>query len=278
MFANIWLEIVASDISKKGGYAEDVAATELKGEPASDWNRLALPIGPCEFNFTNAVSIAFGDSTNKYCKKYLMWAVELANRALDDPRFSVASENSSKGWMNSPMFPGNLGEVRAVKVLANAMLTANGLDVVELMISADEIAQSALLYKGNHWDEIIQARYLYAVRLMIIAGDWLEASRLLKVKRKFSQLPQLFEILNAIVESGLRRGVEDEDNEDIARFDAYFETIRSPKALKKARVDSGGNRHLYIFEMALIRQRLLRIGPIFPDWDEVWKSINSPTL
>ncbi len=269
--SNIWLDLVTADIKRGDGIGAAVAAIEKKGGPFSMWERLAFPEGPCQRYFDEAVYIAFADQSHELCKKYLNWAISTSKRALEDPRFTISSESSSKGWMNSPTYPGNLGEVRAVYALSTAISEWSIVAVEDLRRSSSEIAASALLNKGRYWsDEVIQGRYHYAVRLAMIAGDWVEARRLLSVKRKFDILAKQYEVLRAASNVALE-GLS--GRADAELFEEYFQAIRQPSGKEQIYADGAWPDACYRLEFALIRQRLVQDSPAFPDWGLIFESI-----
>lgn len=273
---NIWSQVVRTEISKKGGYEDAVASIMRNGGPFYNWHRLAMPESPCERLLADAVHLAFGDRSHKCCLTFLNWAVEAADRAFRDPRFQVASENTSKGWMNRPMYPGILGEVRVVKAFADAMLAEREIDLAALSLGWKEIAESALMYKGRSWEDTVQATYLFAVRVAMIAGDWLEANRLLRTKRKFDEFPFLHQFLSDVVAAVVEKGMDNFKRDKAEWFDAHFDAIRMPSDLSRVSEHSGRSRFLYVFEMALIRQRLFGVDQVFPRWDQIWRDINRP--
>jgi hypothetical protein len=269
--SNIWFNQVMADIAREDGIAAAVVAIEKKGGPFSTWVRLAFPEGPCQRYLGSAIYIAFADRSHEFFGKYINWAIDTSKRALEDPRFEISSESSSKGWMNSPTFPGNLGEVRAVYAISKAISEQSFIVLEDLKKSASEISESALLNKGGYWnDEIIQGQYLYAVRLVMIAGDWDGARRLLSVKRKFDVLSRQFEVLLAASRAALEGQGE---SADLKLFEEYFKTIRRPDGKDQIYADGAWLDTCYRLEFALIRQRLIQDSPAFPDWGLIFESI-----
>ncbi|MFX1682670.1 hypothetical protein PV762_25935 [Mitsuaria sp. CC2] len=249
-------------------------ALEARGGPFAIWNRLSSPEGPCHRYLGYALYICLWDWRSPLAQKYLTWAFETSSRALGDERFVVTSENRSRGWMNAPTFPGNRGEVRAVKVFASAILAEAAIDEAELKKSALEIAESALLSKGQEWnDEVVQALYLYAVRLLMICGDWGAARKMLSVKRKFGVLPKHFELLSILLRLGLGEGSDGELKSGFDYFEEYFGEIKNPSNGKTFNDDAAWPEHCYRAELALIWQRIRSGADVFQTWPIVFEMI-----
>lgn len=269
--SNAWFDVVMVDINRIDGIGAAIAWVENKGGPFSTWERLAFPEWPCQQHFEDAIYISFADPSHEFSKKYLSWAIDTSKRALEDPRFTISAENSSKGWMNKPAFPGNVGMVRAIHALSVAVFNQSAVDADELKKSSSEIATSALFHKGKSWsDDAVQRRYLYAVRLAMIAGDWEGANHLLAVKRKFDALTKQFEILVA----ALRFAVGGKSEQaSLELFEEHFQAIRRPGGKDLIRVDAASPENSYRLELSLIRQRLMQAHS-FPDWKLIFESIN----
>lgn len=274
----VWNAEVLSNISRDGGVASSSKNTEEAGGPLATWERLASPEGPCQRYFENALFIAFADPDHPLARKFLDWALETSQRALDDPRFDVESENRSKGWRNIPNFPGNQGQVRAILALSSAMRSRAVLDLDQLRLAADQIEQSALAKKGKDWaEQFIQGRYLFSVRLRMICGDWVAARKALNIKRKFDavsgQHQVLLELVDAILatkdlgELPAQRGFQ--------RFEEYFAAVRGPEGDLRIKEDSGWVDCGYRFELSMVRHRIFSASSSFPDWSDVFRAISA---
>ncbi len=274
-YVNNWADQVMADLSRGDGIPAAISVTEKNGGPFANWERLSFPEGPCQRYFGSAVYVALLDRNHPVSRQYLEWAMATAQRALEDKRFAIASENSSKGWMNHPDFPGNMGEVRAVHALSMSLFQDAPVDLDALKKSSHEIEQSALLTKGKSWsDRIVQGRYLYAVRLSMIAGDWGAAGRMLSVNRKFDIFNQQFEILQAIA---MAYSAENEGGkvvpDAVRAFESYFQTVRSPAGKELLNAHSAWPANCYRLELSLIRHRILANVLPFPNWNDVFKAI-----
>jgi hypothetical protein len=272
---NIWANQVLADVSREDGIAAAVSVTEKNGGPFANWERLSFPEGPCQRYFGSAVYVALLDRNHSISRQYLEWAMITAQRALEDERFAIASENSSNGWMNRPDFPGNMGEVRAVHALSMSLFHDAPVDLDALKKGLHEIEQSALLSKGKNWsDRIVQGRYLYAARLSMIAGDWETASRMLSIKRKFDILSQQFEILGIVAkEYSAGNGGGKIPPDAVGAFESYFQTVRSPAGKELLNAHSAWPANCYRLELSLIRQRISANVLPFPDWNDVFKAM-----
>ncbi|WP_431256234.1 hypothetical protein ACQ86G_15785 [Roseateles chitinivorans] len=267
----LWYSKIRQDISQEGGVLGAARAIEERGGPFATWDKLASPEGPCQRYFSSGIYVSLLDPSNEVARKYLKWAVESSSRALHDDRFSVASENRSRGWMNRPGFPGNLGEVRAVNVLASAMLNMGPIDAAALVQSSLEISQSALAYKGKSWnDQLVQGRYLYAVRLSMLAGAWDKAQELIAVKRQFDALSRHFELLKVILE--ILPCPSMVVNKASVLVD-YSKMINHPEAGHVIDADTAWPEYCLRLELALIGQRVSSSGENFPDWPKVLEQV-----
>lgn len=274
---NNWTDQVMADLSRGDGIPAAVSVTERNGGPFANWERLSFPEGPCQRYFGSAVYVALLDRNHPVSRQYLEWAMATAQRALEDERFAISSENSSKGWMNRPDFPGNMGEVRAIHALSVSLFQDAAIDLDALQKSSHEIEQSALLSRGKNWsDRIVQGRYLYAVRLSMIAGDWETASRMLGIKRKFDILSQQFEILEVVVKEYLAGNGGGKVSPDaVGAFESYFQTVRIPAGKELLNAHSAWPANCYRLELSLIRQRILANVLPFPDWNDVFKAMTA---
>ncbi|MFX1682673.1 hypothetical protein PV762_25950 [Mitsuaria sp. CC2] len=269
-----WDEKIQRDIHWQGGIADAIDALEARGAPFAIWDQLSSPEGPCQRYLGYALYICLWDWRSPLARKYLTWAFETSSRALRDERFAIPPENRSRGWMNVPTFPGNRGEVRAVNAFASAVLEGASIDEADLKKSALEISQSALLSKGRAWnDDVIQARYLYAVRLLMICGEWDAAREMLFVKRKFGALPKHFELLSVLLRLGRREGLDGKVKSDFDHVEEYLEELIIPSNGKTFNVDAAWPEHCYRVEVALIRQRICSSEDAFQTWPMVFEAI-----
>lgn len=271
-----WFRHVTENLARDDGLTESAAINERRG-PFPLWERLASPEGPCQLLMENAVYIALGDHTHPLCGKFLDWAISIAERALVDPRFEIESENRSKGWKNPPFFPGNRGQVLAIREIASAL--KNGVDVGQFNLreAADLIATSALLEKGRDWaSRIVQGDFLYAVRLLMIAGEWAAARKLISVRRKFQMVNRQHEIISGLLIAGNVGGDGPPDPHSPAwcRFLDYFKFIRVPEANSVIAEDGGGAPCFYRMQMAIIRQRIISRGDKI-SWAEVFAAVGA---
>ncbi|WP_143742209.1 hypothetical protein [Roseateles chitinivorans] len=273
---NLWKHDVLENLASDVGVATSARNIEMAGGPFATWERLASPEGPCQRYLESALYIGFADFEHELSKRFLGWAVETALRALGDPRFAVESENRSKGWKNKPAFPGNQGEVKAVWAIASAMQQGTPLDLSLLREAADQITESALANKGKDWaEQPVQGRYLLAVRLRMICGDWAHARKALDIKRKFDAVMGQHQVLSHLLDALLTIGASEDlrSRESVHRFENYFDLIRVPEGKPIINSDSGSWVHGYRIEMALIRERVLYESAAFPNWNRVFASV-----
>ncbi len=273
---NLWKNDVLENLASDVGVATSAKNIEMAGGPFATWERLASPEGPCQRYLESALYVGFADPQHELSKKFLGWAVETASRALGDPRFAIESENRSKGWKNKPTFPGNQGQVKAVWAIASAMQQETALDLSVLREAADQIAESALANKGKDWaEQLVQGRYLLAVRLRIICGELAQARKALDIKRKFDTVMGQHQVLLSLLDALLTAGEAKElkNREGAQRFENYFDSIRVPAGKSIINSDSGSWVHGYRIEMALIRERALHGSAAFPNWNRVFASL-----
>lgn len=269
MYRNSWPEQVLSDIDRTNGVADAAAAIEREGGPFSGWERLGMPASRCQRYLDSAIHIALLSTDHELFFKYLDWANSTATRALEDSRFSIESENSSKGWKNAPMYPGNQGRVRSVKAMSYALSKRLALDENELLKSAEEIFQSSQLSKGWDWNNpVAQENHLYGVRLNLIAGDWRGALQQLAIKKKFSHLERLHSLLlDLAIFISKQEGQSAQPTESLEPFEDFFQKMRLPKDTSFLQQFSLWDKHCFRLEVSLIRQRYFFPGIKFPDWN-----------
>lgn len=269
---NVWSHPVMENLRRDDGLTASAVINERNG-PFPLWERLASPEGPCEMLMEDATYIALGDYGHPLCGRFLEWAMSTADRAIADPRFEIGAENRSKGWKNSPSFPGNRGRVMAISALAKAMKSGAEIEQDALREAADQIARSALLEKGRDWaDKLVQSQFMYAVRLLMISGDWQLAQNLIAVKRKFEAVPRQYQVIKGLLES-CRGNQSPELNSPAWRnFQDYLENVRPPGANALIRGETIGGTCFFRAQIGLIHQRVTSRGqPIV--WTEVFAVI-----
>lgn len=273
---NKWFRQVMENLQRDDGLTASAVINERDG-PFPLWERLASPEGPCEMLMEDAVYIALGDYRHPLCGRFLDWTISTAERALSDPRFEIESESRFKGWRNSPISPGNRGRVLAISALASAM--KNGVDVDQHKIreAADQLVTSALLEKGRNWaDRLVQGQFMYAVRLLMICGDWERARKLISVKRKFEAVSRQHQIMGGLLGSGNCEGNNLPDLSSPAwdKFQEYFKSVRVPEGNPIIREDGGGAPCFYRMQIGLIYHRIMSRGQKII-WPEVFSVVGA---
>lgn len=229
-----------------------------------------------EVDLDGAINIAIADWSSPYLKLFLDWANEGAVRALHDPRFSIESSDSRKGWKIKGVFPGNHGATLAAAALARAMSDDAAPDHDMLVQAAREILQTVLESKGADWDnQIEQGRYVRAIQLLLIAGEPAEAKTLFKTRRNLKHVQLLYRWLEGVASSipeGAQLHIATEAEQ--AHFAERFDLIRDPKYTPAPLTENmgghiGQNLMLLRLELALIKQRYVLGQPYAGCWRDI---------
>lgn len=209
-----------------------------------------------------------------YFSIFLGWANEAAARALGDERFNHPSNNTTIGWRNEGVFPGNHGATLAAACFARTLRDNSELDSALLLQACDEIAESALDGGSKMWDYIAQSQYLRCIRLSLVAGDANKAQYFLNnIRRKFKHTFVHHEWLQILVNDVLAADGKALSQESAERFEVYFDQVRDPAYVLQANKPNGinlsANLSILRLELAVIKQRYLAVQPLAGNWQDV---------
>ena len=271
-----WTARVKGRLNAADGFPGIVEDELAAGGACANWNMKANPQGTAERFLEAAISIAIGEWQHPYRQLFLGWANESAEKALNDPRFSIESSDSRKGWKIKGVYPGNHGATLAAAALARAMSDDAVPDGDMLVQAAHEILQTALESKGPDWDDHIeQGRYVRAIQLLLIAGETAEARALFKTRRGLKRVQLLYRWLEGVVE-GIPDAAPSHAATEVqsAHFSERFDLIRDPSYAPAPLTDNmgghiGQNLMLLRLELALIKYRFVLGQPYAGQWRDI---------
>lgn len=272
------------------GYPGVMKSVAEKGGRFSDWHMLAMPGNAVEDNLIDFIFIAVVYPDHEYCKIFLNWANEAADRALADERFQIDPEvdrstkyvpgSGCRGWKVEGVYPGNHGETLAAACLSRALRDNSELKAADLLQAADEIVETALYGGSANWIYIPQSWYLRCVRLCLLAGRIDKAQFLLKnIRRKFKHTyvhQQWLQVLCNAIEAA---GEGPLASEAVDQFQEFFDEIRNPEIRgmpsdKKDGTNLFGSINLLRLELAALKQQYILRQPLAGNWRKVLESIS----
>lgn len=291
---DVWAELVSQGLTKSDeGYRGSIRYAEEKGGVFATWHLLDAP--ETNYYFEYAIDIGCIAWRHPYRTLFLDWAVQIADRALADPRWELTEEDIAatrhlrkKGdpvprwWKKEGIYPGNHGETLRNSVLAHAMQEDAEPDRALLAQAGREIIEGVTQKKRHHWDQIEQSAVLRGVHLLLIAGEVAEAKKAISLKRRgFAWIQHYYDFLKAFV-----LAIPDDaphivtDPAQIAAFEAWFDKLRDPHYRAPSWRDGKGEvlfgvGALWRLELALIKQQYLLGKPYAGQWQPVCELISA---
>lgn len=249
----------------------------------ANWDRSFNPNSMMEEDLASAIDIGVVTQIHEYFRIYLSWAVEAADRALRDVRFTIDPESDGeehdielkkRGWCNEGVYPGNHGSTLAGGCFAWALRDNNELDTTSLLLAADEIAESAMHGGLKFWDYVAQSEYLRSVRLSLIAGDVEKAASFFKnCRRKFKFTYVHEQWLKRLIEDIQAAGDAPLSGDAEQHFQNFFDQVRDPDAKLASNQSDGtdlfANISILRLELAIIKQRYVLKQPIAGNWKSI---------
>lgn len=283
---SVWAGYMTPRLMDKGGFPDVVREVNEEGGIFVNWALLSVP--GTSYYFEYAIDIGCIAWHHPYRALFLDWAVQIADRALADPRWEAseadvaarlqlaASERGWNTWREEGIYPGNHGETLRNSVLAHAMQSDAEPDRTLLAQAGREIIEGVTQKKRHHWDQIEQSAVMRGVHLLLIAGEIAEAKKAVSLKRRgFAWIQHYYDFLKAFV-----LAIPDEaphivtDPMHIAAFETWFDKLRDPRYRAPSWRDGKGEvlfdvGALWRLELALIKQRYLLGKPYAGQWQLV---------
>lgn len=202
----------------KEQYQRDRSYFEEDFDPFQDWDVIDMPGLVAESQLIDALFVLYGDGDPAIIGKFLSAAIEAANRAQAENKFS--SVQCERG------FPKNRG--RALRTRAYATALHSG------QLPTDDLRQASYDYEtwcnqyGKHdWGAQSQAYLLNAARPAAIAGDIERFAALLHDERAFNWHEAEHGAYVALA-AAIKDGIPVQDERLIDRFQGIFNRIRRP--------------------------------------------------
>lgn len=269
-----WEREVQARLTADDGIAEVIKRVEKRGGIFVGWERLWAPASPAKERLSTAIYIGCGSWHAPEKLIFLDWSIELAKKALSDPRFEISEGNSQKAWKQADEYPGNHGETLAVLCIAKAFREDEEPDSEALAKAALQIVETAL---AGDWDEITQSRYLEAIHLLMICEKVAEAKRLLKTNRKFKFTQAHFEWLSEFADAIPDKPPHNiSKQEAIKSFNLKFDYLRHPmyKRSKNPGEYLGIENSIHRLEIALLKQKYVLNLPYAGRWQQIFSLIS----
>ena len=233
-FRLAWIEKIEKKLVDDDGFSGLLQSIVERGGRFYNWHKLTMPGSEAEVDLDNFSRIACIFPEHQYCKIFLEWANEAADRALIDDRFNIDPEINrpikfegalaARGWKIEGVYPGNHGQTLSAACLSRALRDDSELNQADLLRAANEIVETALHGGSSMWDYMAQSWYLRSVRLCLVANRVDKAQLLLKnIRRKFKPTFVHQQWLQALCNAIYAAGEGPLTNESAEQFQVYFD-------------------------------------------------------
>jgi hypothetical protein len=238
----------------------------------SNWRRISDPGGFAETYLGFAVEVSCGDLEHPYAEKFLQYATEITNRALDETdRWQETGD-----WGNPDGWPGRLrGTLLRAKEFVNALRCNVDPNPASLVEAAQLILSESRAHSSKLWTEVEQSIYLSAIELLLIAGDIPAAGEAFKWRRSFQLTRPYYDWLKALT-TAIPFDELPIDPKLQLHFDDLFDKVRDPSWGFSKPGESGcivEDHNILRIQLALIKQRILFRQPIAGHWSDVIRLI-----
>ncbi|WNG47962.1 hypothetical protein F0U60_30335 [Archangium minus] len=227
----------------------------LAQDPFEDWERSRKPEWAAEEQLFMALEILYARKNVPEARSFLQKGQQIAERILAERK--LESEVCRGG------FPLNLARLLRTQAYISALLAEKvSFDAGLLRRAADMNEEWCRAYSGRQWDSQVQAYYLAAVRLCLIAGDLGRARELLTTKKSFKWHEEEHRLWKQWVDGPRTR------KDGWVEFDAYFDRLRDPNLKTDIFLEKGVLR----LELGVLRHRFLE-GDESGGWPRVFDMI-----